>query len=154
MKKLLLLILLIGFPLHEALCTHNRAGEITYKWLGGTTYEATITTYTKESVTADRCVLELFWGDGSSSILPRVNGPLGGCDSSGMGEFLGNDIQVNRYIGTHTYNTVSGAKGYILHFEDPNRNAGINNIVQSITVPFYVQTELFIAPSLGGNNSP
>ncbi len=155
MKKLLLLLIFFtAFPLHEALATHNRAGEITYEWLGGTRYRATITTYTKRSVTADRCELELFWGDGSSSVLPRVNGPTGGCGDNGMGVPLGNDIQVNKYVGEHVYSTASGSKGYILHFEDPNRNAGINNIVQSINVPFYVETELFIAPSLGGNSSP
>ncbi len=154
MKKLLLSFLFfwLSFQLYA---THNRAGEITYQWLGGTTYKAIITTYTKESVTADRCDLELFWGDGNSSILPRINGPTGGCGPDRrMGESLGNDIQKNIYEGTHTYATASGPEGYILHFEDPNRNAGVNNIVQSINVPFYVQTELFIAPSLGGNNSP
>ncbi|MGB0176581.1 MAG: gliding motility-associated C-terminal domain-containing protein [Owenweeksia sp.] len=153
MKRLLFLIF-IWFSAQEAFATHNRAGEITYRWLGGTTYEATITTYTKESVTADRCTLELFWGDGTSSILGRSNGSSGTCDTNRMGVFLGNDIQVNKYVGRHTYSTASGAKGYILHFEDPNRNAGIKNIVQSITVPFYVQSEIFIAPSLGGNSSP
>ena len=53
---LLFLALIVGLP---ALATHNRAGEITYRHLEGTTYEVTITTYTKSSVVADRPWLSL-----------------------------------------------------------------------------------------------
>ena len=55
----------------NAKATHNRAGEITYKWIGGLTYEAVITTYTKESAPADRCELTIDWGDNSSTVLKR-----------------------------------------------------------------------------------
>ena len=72
MKKLLnILLILVSTTLFA---THNRAGEITYRHLGGFTYEVTITTYTKigSGVAADRDELEIMWGDGTSEILPRI----------------------------------------------------------------------------------
>lgn len=132
--------------------THNRAGEITYTWLGGLSYEVTITTYAKLSVDADRCDLTLDWGDGTSDVLFRENGVQGllSCPS-GVGEPLPNDIRLNIYRGRHTY---PSAGTYILSFEDPNRNLGVRNIPNSVNVPFYVQSELFIGAGVGGNNSP
>ncbi len=151
MKTFFTLFSLLFFSL-AGWATHNRAGEITYTHLGGNTYEATITTYTKESsIGADQCDLVLFWGDGTSSTFQRLNGPaIQGCPRGGVS--LGNDVKLNIYKGTHTY----GSSGvYILSVEDPNRNAGIVNIPQSVNVPFYVQSEIFISPSLtGGNSSP
>jgi gliding motility-associated-like protein len=134
-----------------AKATHNRAGEITYTWQGGLTYEVTITTYAKLSVDADRCELTLNWGDNTSSLLPRINGPsTSGCPT-GNGQPIGNDVKLNIYKGTHTY---PSAGIYVLFFQDPNRNGGVRNIPNSISVPFYVQSELFISPALGGNSSP
>ncbi len=142
-----ILFLLLAFGLRA---THNRAGEITYRWKSGRTYDVTITTYTRSTVQADRCELELFWGDGTSTSLNRVNGPPG-CDNGGRGEIIAPDIKRNIYEGTHTY-LADGS--YILYFEDPNRNAGVRNILQSVTVPFYVQSELVISAGFGPNNSP
>lgn len=124
--------------------THNRAGEITYRRLSDYTYEATITTYTKESSPADRPELEIFWGDGTSDTIPRING-------GGNGEMVGNDIKKNIYIGVHTYNAIGN---YCMSFEDPNRNSGVINIPNSVNIPFYVQTCLYLNPFLGANNSP
>jgi gliding motility-associated-like protein len=144
MKKFLILaILLVGFCF-SASATHNRAGEITYRHIGGLQYEVKITTYTKESSqAADRDKLTIKWGDGKEADLPRVNG---------QGQSLGNDVQKNVYLGTHTYN---GPGSYILSMEDPNRVDKIVNITGSINVPFYIQTNLIINP-FGGehNNSP
>ena len=93
--------------------------------LTGSTYEVTITTYTKASVVADREFLQIRWGDeGSEGItdsLPRINGPL---NPAGVptGELLDGDIRLNLYRGTHTY---AGPGVYSLIVEDPNRNAGV-----------------------------
>ena len=140
------------------MATHNRAGEITYRWITGLTYEVTITTYTRDSAPADRCELEINWGDGSTNILKRINGVSSPgnpnpCQSVGAqpGQPIGNDVRMNVYRGTHTYLS-SGS--YILSFEDPNRNAGVNNIIQSISVPFYVESLIVISPGIGGNSSP
>lgn len=132
--------------------THNRAGEITYRWLGGLQYEATITTYTRNCTNcADRCSLRLNWGDGSSDELIRSNGPNRLCPGGGAGEVISNGIKKNIYRGTHTY---ASSGSYTLWFEDPNRNGGVTNIPNSIEVPFYVQSELTILPGLGPNSSP
>lgn len=135
--------------------THNRAGEITYRHIAGLTYEVTITTYTKESsVAADRCSLTVSWGDNTTSVLNRINGPTGlSCGPGiGMGVSLvdANDVKLNIYRGTHTY---PSAGIYIISMEDPNRNGGVSNIPGSISVPFYIQTTLVINPILGPNNS-
>ena len=76
MKKLLLLLpILFALFINDADATHNRAGEITYRHMGGFTYMIRVTTYTKKSSkAADRDSLTVEWGDGTSSVLPRING--------------------------------------------------------------------------------
>jgi gliding motility-associated-like protein len=152
MKRLLFFFILV-FGLQTAYATHNRAGEITYRHINGFNYEVTITTYTKNSVAADRCDLTIDWGDQTSSTIQRSNGSDGDCPSPAkMGELIpGTDVRKNVYIDVHSYNSPGV---YILSFEDPNRNSGIANIIQSVNVPFYVQSELVISPTLGGNSSP
>lgn len=140
MKKMISLTLFFLFALSAA-GTHNRGGVITYRHISGKTFEATITTFTRSSVAADRCELELFWGDGSSDTLSRVNGPTGACPNAKMGEFIGNDVQMNVYVGTHIY---AADGSYTLSIEDPNRNAGIINIPQSVSVPFALNSKLIV----------
>lgn len=135
-----LVIALVTLLPFVSFATHERAGEITYRHISGLTYEAKILTYTFAPSPADRPELEILWGDGTSSILERVEK----ID-------LANDIRRNVYIGQHTY---SGASTYILSMEDPNRNYGIINIPNSVNVPFYIETKLVINPFLGPNDSP
>lgn len=149
MRRIIPLTLLMLALALDAMATHNRAGEITYVHLGGLSYQATITTYTYAPSQADRCELELFWGDGTSTVISRTNGPSGNCPH--MGEIVGTDIKKNIYIGTHTY---PAAAAYTMYFEDPNRNAGVINIPNSVSIPFYIETELIINPFLGSNSSP
>ena len=149
MLKRTLFILFLIFQSAAALATHNRAGEITYRFLQGTTYEITILTCTKWSVEADRDTLDLDFGDGSpiEKVL-RVNGPDG--DNNGVpdGELVGNDIQRNLYVTTHTF---PGPGSFILYTEDPNRNEGVVNIPNSVQVGFSISSMLTI---LAGDNSP
>lgn len=157
MKRLLLFFLLLfAAPLLHA--THNIAGEITVKCLGGLYYEVTIATYTNAQSQADRCDLTVNWGDSQSSIAYRVNGPAGNCDAPAM---MG-DVTVpaaagypntkqNFYKATHIY---SGYGTYIINIKDPNRVAGIDNIPNSVNVPFYLQTTLTIDPFVGCNSTP
>jgi gliding motility-associated-like protein len=123
----------------SAYATHERAGEIIYRHIQGLTYEATIITYTYSPSPADRPELELRWGDGTSSILPRTTM----IDLTPV-------IRRNEYVGQHTY---AGAGTFVLSVEDPNRNYGIVNIPNSVNVPFYIQSELVINPFVGSNNS-
>ncbi len=147
--------MLIGilFSMGTAYATHNRAGEITYEQLSNLKYRVTITTYTKESsAQADRDSLSLDWGDGTSTVIPRSNGPIGG-GGNHKGESLGNDIKLNLYVETHTY---PGPGKYIISMEDPNRNEGICNIPNSVNTTFYLESELNILDPqfFGFNNSP
>ena len=147
-----LLVFIFTFITLGLYATHNRAGEITYTWIGGLTYEAVITTYTKESAPADRCDLTIDWGDNSSNVLPRENGSSGSCPSPAkMGQTLGGDVKVNVYRGQHTYQSPGY---YTLAMQDLNRNSGIGNIPNSVNVPFYITTVLNVNPALGANSSP
>jgi len=147
-KYLILLIVFIWFggPL---MATHQRAGEITFKYISGLTYEITIVTYSYAPSPADRFELEINWGDNTSTVLPRNNGPLG--QQGHLGEIVGPDIKRNLYTGVHTF---PGASTYKISLEDPNRNYGIQNIPNSVEVPLYIETELIINPFIGANSSP
>ena len=136
------------------MATHNRAGEITFEHLNGLTYRITLTTYTKASSTpADRCKLDIDFGDGTSEEVDRSNGNnVNGCF---QGEIIpgGVDIKFNQYIVEHTF---SGPGEFLISVLDPNRNSGIKNIPNSISQVFYLQTRLIIPPfgQVQGNNSP
>ena len=139
MKHLINILLLLLISV-SAWATHNRAGEITYRHLGGLTYEAVITTCTKTSVIADREFLELTWGDGILDTLDRES----------ITPVPGMDAQINIYRGTHTY---TGPGQYLLQMIDPNRNEGVQNIPGSINQQFAIQSLLVIHPIAGHNNS-
>lgn len=149
MPKYIITSLLLLFISNYSFATHNRAGEITFEHVDGTsfTYKAVIHTYTKaSSVAADRDSLEIFWGDGTSDTLVRSNG-------GGNGVNIGNDIKKNEYTGTHAY---PGLGTYVISMADPNRIAGIKNINggNSVDEPFYIEDSLKILdPAFYGYNS-
>lgn len=135
--------ILLFFLSTSLFATHNRAGEITFTHVSGFTYEITVVTYVKESSPAERPELEIFWGDGTSlDSLPRISSIS-----------LGNDIEKNVYRDRHTYPGASPVP-YIIKVEDPNRNANVINVPNSVNTIFYLETELFINPFLGINNTP
>lgn len=152
MKKVISSVVILLLSVFAAHATHNRAGEITYRHISGLTYEVTITTYTKESSTqADRCELTIDWGDNTKDTLQRVNGPsIPDCPHGGE-TISGADLKKNIYIGVHTY---SGPDNYIISFEDANRNSLVQNIPNSVNVPFYVETILVANPFSGSNTTP
>ncbi|MBA4239717.1 MAG: hypothetical protein C0448_03255 [Sphingobacteriaceae bacterium] len=155
-KHYLFLFFVIGFFLTSK-ATHNRAGEITYKWLYGYTYQIKITTYTNIAIIggqmpADRCEDTLYFGDGTRAVVLRSNGPIGGCAPAHEGVPINSDIKLNEYITTHTY---PGPGNYKMSMEDPNRNAGINNIPNSVNQVFYIESFLVIPLfGTGKNSSP
>ena len=105
------LLFILALFSNEVSATHNRAGEITYRYIGpppSWTYEVTIITYTKTSSSAaDRPSLDsVYWGDGSPPVVfHRI-----------LKEDLGNDISRNTYINYHTYN---GNGNFLIHFKIP-----------------------------------
>lgn len=124
----------------SALATHNRSGTIRYRHISGYKYEFTVTTCTKSSSEADRPELEVQWGDGSSDTIPRISIEL----------IPPYDVQINTYVYEHTY---TGPASYIISVEDPNRNAGVVNISNSVDKVFCIQTELIISPFIGSPNN-
>ena len=127
--------------------THNRAGQITYEWIGRNQselkYRITITTFTKTTSTqADRPTLDSVYFD--------FNTPFEQFIRSNKID-LPNNISKNTYVKEHTY---PGPGRFVIHFTDPNRNADVVNIPHSVSVPFYIESILVINPFLGNNNSP
>lgn len=139
LRILLIIIVLFSVRL-EVFATHQRAGEISYTYVSGLTYEFTITTYTYTPSPADRPEIEVFWGDGTSSVIQRASKVN-----------MENNISKNVY---HTQHTFSAVGTFHITFEDPNRNAGIVNIPSSVEIPFFIETILIINPFIGGNSSP
>jgi gliding motility-associated-like protein len=130
----------LSFCTSTVFATHNRAGEIRYRWISGYTYEITMVTYTYALSQADRPELTVQWGDGASSIVPRVS-------KIELADFYNK----NTYVGTHTY---PGPGIYSITMEDQNRNYGVVNIPNSVEVPFAIKTTLNISAAVGGNSTP
>ncbi len=143
MKKILLILNIVIFSISVVYATHERAAEITYKRISNNSlqYEIKLVTYTYTPSPADRPQLELFWGDGTSSMVQRTS----------KINLLGN-VSKNEYITNHTF---PGDGTFKISMEDPNRNYGVINIPNSVNVPIFVETMLVISPFVNPkNNSP
>lgn len=150
MKKIFSVVVFLLVSIGFSFATHNRAGEITYRHIQGYEYEVTITTYTNTGTgVADKCILTLELGDGTTQDITRSNGPMGA--SCNEGEYIGNNVKLNKYITRHTY---PGPGYYRIRMTDPMRNAGVVNIPNSVNIPFFLETELFIYAQTEPNNSP
>jgi len=140
-RKLLFIVSFLFCFVFSARATHQRAAEITYTWLGGNAYEFTLTcyTYTPSPAGVQRDSLLMNWGDGSASYVPRV-----------VYQLLGDDYTLNVYKQVHNY---SSSGTYVVSMEDANRNYGVVNVPNSVSVPMYIESELVINPFLGHNSS-
>ena len=127
----------MALPLHA---THNRAGEITLTQLDELTYQIQITTFTYTLSQADRDDLEVQWGDNTFSTAPRVELVK-----------LPNFYQKNVYITQHTF---PGPGVYEIVVQDPNRNANVKNIPNSVNVIFSIKTTILINGEIGPNSTP
>lgn len=143
MKRALLITFLCAFCSAELSATHNIAGEITYSCVNGNQYEILVTTYCNTATSTDRQELLVDFGDGPSQLVQRSNG---------SGTLLANypNTKVNEYRVWHTYNPGT----YDISISDPNRVYGIDNIPNSGSVPFYLQTTLTVDPNIGCNHGP
>lgn len=142
--------------------SHNRAGEITYKWVGPGpyTYQIKVTTYTNLTVIGglippDRCQDTVDFGDGTPRVaVSRSNGTTSiacsGTAKDGV-NLPGGTTRVNEYVTTHTY---PGPGSYLISMQDPNRNAGVLNMSNSSNQVFYIHSLLIISSFLGSNSSP
>lgn len=148
--------MLIWLPIQA---THYRAGEIVYRLTAPLTYEVDVITYTKttgSSAGADRDTIQIFWGDGTSDVIVRINGVDGNGNGVPDGQFVFDDIKMNIYRGSHQYAGIRPF--YLISMEDANR---INDIINingggSVNTPFYVEDTIkfYDIASLGYNNSP
>jgi gliding motility-associated-like protein len=138
-RKFILLLLVLSY-FADVKATHNRAGEITYVQLSDLTFEITLTTYTYTLSFADRPTLDVEWGDNTITTAPRLSMLT-----------LPNFYRRNIYKTTHTY---PGPAAYRIVVQDPNRNAGVRNIPNSVNVVFSISTTLIVSPSIGRNSTP
>jgi gliding motility-associated-like protein len=142
MKRFLFALILLLFAT-QVNATHQKAAEITYTHVSGNTYKFTITSYTFMGTIVDRDTLNINWGDGTTSKLPRSAKYI---VTEAAQTFL------NFYEGQHTY---AGAGTYIISMTDESRNGGVTNVPNSIETAMYVQTMLVISPLFsGGNDNP
>lgn len=115
--RLLLALFILMTSLAKA--DHYYGGYITYEYIEGYTYKATVVTYAdNDKVNSDRDSVEIIWGDGGVEFIQRVN-------NLGNGETVFPGIKKNIYEGTHTY-TQPG--NYQLVFADNYRPFDIFNI--------------------------
>ena len=87
MRKFFILLFLLTFIAGPLMATHQRAGEITFRYISGTTYEVTIVTYSYAPSPADRYELQIDWGDKTKTVLARKNGTVN--KKGNRGEIVG-----------------------------------------------------------------
>jgi hypothetical protein len=131
-----------------------RAGDITYKWLYGYTYQIKYTTYTTNGPGTYQCSIDsACLGDGAHAIVLRSNGTSVLC-SGGAHDGIplpGGAIKLNEYATTHTF---GGPGNYNICFEGANRNAGVINIPNSVNNTMSFESSLIISPIIAANSSP
>lgn len=165
-----LLWLVLG-GLQTVKASHNIAGEITYTYVGGNTVEITLTTYTDPSAASvDRCVANLEIWPSVPNVqngpldtildIPRSNGPMNvdpmfpttvTCPNQAMGEYIVGTIKKNVYRTTYTFN---GPGKYLVRYYDQARVDFVNNITNSGTQAFFIESTILVAPIIGEENSP
>ncbi len=159
------LIWLVGFGALHA--SHNLAGDITYRYLGGTQVEITVTTFTDPSAAfVDRCNIdiEIFNSTGTNRIaqvtnIPRQNGPWNvdpqfpsvTCSNAQMGEYIIGSIKKNIYRTTYT---LPGPGYYLVRYYDVARLNDIINMDNSGSQAFFIESTILINSYLGAQNSP
>src|SRR5436190_15922851 len=148
LKKAIIVLFLALFAGYSVQATHLPAGEITVTRLSCTslTFIITITVYTN---TGSQVLFgspgELDFGDGSPHlVLPSNIAATPRTD-------LGPNVGIATFSISHTY---SGPGHYVVNYNEPNRNAGILNMFNSVETKFYLESTLNIDPFLGCNNSP
>ncbi len=145
-RSVVLVLCLVFFAFFSVEATHLRAGEITVTRESCTslTFIITITVYTNTGSEIKFGDGELDFGDGSAIfITPSINNTLR--------PDLGPAIGTVSYSTTHTY---SGPGRYVISYLEPNRNAGILNMANSVETRFYLESTVNIDPFLGCDNSP
>jgi hypothetical protein len=143
--RFIILLMATLLSWHETMATHIRSGEIIVRRLGcpSNTFEITINMWTDRESGIKFGQGELSFGDGTTIITPDT-------DDNPRPEF-GAFVGFVSFTVTHTY---SAPGKYVISYREPNRNAFVLNMDQSVDTRFYVETTIFIDPILGCNDSP
>ncbi|MCH7415681.1 gliding motility-associated C-terminal domain-containing protein [Belliella sp. R4-6] len=143
---LLFAITLLLANIHQASATHIRAGEIIAERVSTQTltYRITVVGYTDTRSNVVFGPGTINFGDGREVSLNTESDIV-------LVEPLGNQIEKNTFVVTHTY---QGPGQYTIRFKEFNRNDNTLNMDNSVDTPFYVETMIRIDPFLGVNNSP
>lgn len=146
-KALFSFLILLNFSfLNNGFATHIRAGEIIAERVSTQTltYRITVVGYTDTRSNVIFGPGEINFGDGREVTLNTEA-------DIAFTEPLGNQIEKNTFVITHTY---QGPGQYIIRFREFNRNDRTLNMDNSVDTPFYVETMITIDPFIGINNSP
>ncbi|MEY3643671.1 MAG: hypothetical protein RLZZ207_365 [Bacteroidota bacterium] len=132
--------------LNSTWATHIRAGEIIAERISvqTLTYRITVVGYTDTRSSVTFGPGRINFGDGREEQLNTKS------DFS-LVEDLGDLIEKNTFVITHTF---QGPGKYKIRFLEFNRNDLTLNMNNSVDTPFYVETEITIDPFIGVNNSP
>jgi gliding motility-associated-like protein len=139
----MVIALLLAIP---TFATHIRGGEITAKRISDNslTYEFTINIYCDSKGGAPACTaandVTLCLGDGTVVKAVRVSN-----------KDIGNNTSHSIYKYTYTFQ-VPGV--YRVSAIQPNRNADVLNMTNSVNTNFYIATTLVINPFVGLNTTP
>jgi len=131
-----------------------KAGNFTYNWLNGYTYQIKLETFTEiNSSNLDLCEVMMCFGDAMSAVVLRSNGPVaGGCSPAHDGVMITPVIKWSEYVTTHSF---PGPGNYQCQYVSSNRNSGIINIPNSVNTNssfgYFLNIPTF---SSGQNSSP
>ena len=138
MKKLHWILLLFFIPF-LAKSQVQTGGYISLKWLGGISYQATVVDYTLGNPsnngvcgsTADPDTIRLWWGDGTSELIYRINGGIHPPDTIPGGDSVCECRKESIYkSNSHTYSGPAGPltlwvyfSGYVPNIVNMNSSA-------------------------------
>lgn len=121
--------------------THLRSGQITLKRQSGLTYLVTLKVYTNTGSEVRFGDGTLSFGDGSTPVTtPDIGSAL--TDSPNVG--------IVKFSVAHTF---PGAGSFVISYLEPNLDAGILNISNSVETSFYLESKIIIE-SGRDNSSP
>ncbi len=124
--------------------THNLAGEITYRHISGLTYEFTFNIYADGTSQAiDRKEITVDWGPHTKLDTITLNSET---------QVTTTPFPILKRVWKARHTFPAPSETYTISVEDPNRNANIINMSNSINIPFTILTELTI-PAFAGNEN-
>lgn len=121
--------------------THIRGGEVKLQLVNcnSLSITATIILYrnvsTPEDIQVGGGIVD--FGDGITIVIPE-----GGFTKT----YIGNEVERNAYTLEHTYSSLGS---YNVGYVELNRNGGIINMTNSVTTPFYINSNIVLDSFLG-----